>query len=455
MASRVPTATGRPPYFTHRRSVMGDLSPFLPQESETVRAIFAYNKKLGDAEPERGYLGASIIGHECDRYLWLMFRGCAKRTFDGRMHRLFERGRREESWFVDELRGIGCTVHEKDPNTNEQVEVVALGGHFRGHLDGVALGIPEAPKTWHVLEFKTHNDKSFSALVKVGVKAAKPMHYAQMMVEMGLSKLSRALNLASNKDTDALHSERIDYDASEFKAIMARAERIIKAPVPPGRLASRPDDFRCKFCEAQDLCWGTGEVALPVPRKTCRTCCHATPEMDGDGRWSCSKGRKAYSPCELHLVIPHLILFADPVDAGDTWIQFQNHKDGEVWRHGSNTADGEWTTEELMKTPAPLVGNRTIQKAKDLFDATVTEVSKGTLIDRYPPGDSRLRWEGKPDDIDDWLADKAEDDIQAAFQTDFTDTQEDEKYDAWEYAGRFLLVVYKADNYAAIWEGVE
>jgi hypothetical protein len=39
-------------------------------------------------------------------------------------------------------------------------------GHFGGSMDAVALGIPEAPKTWHLCEFKTHNAKSFADLQK-------------------------------------------------------------------------------------------------------------------------------------------------------------------------------------------------------------------------------------------------------------------------------------------------
>ena len=158
---------------------MTDLTQYIPEQSKTVAAIFAHHKKTGDAEPVRGYLGASIIGHHCERYLWYCFRQCCKPDFSGRMYRLFETGDLEEPRFIRELRAIGCTVHDTDEN-GEQFEVSAFGGHFSGHMDGCALGIPEAPKTWHVLEFKTHNAKSFRGLVKKGVKESKPQHYAQI-----------------------------------------------------------------------------------------------------------------------------------------------------------------------------------------------------------------------------------------------------------------------------------
>lgn len=58
---------------------------------------------------------------------------------------------------------------EVDPETGRQFRVEAHGGHFGGSLDAVALGPLEAPKTWHVVEFKTHSAKSFAELVAKGV----------------------------------------------------------------------------------------------------------------------------------------------------------------------------------------------------------------------------------------------------------------------------------------------
>ena len=56
----------------------------------------------------------------------------------------------------------------------------------------VALGLLEAPKTWHVVEFKTHSAKSFRELAAKGVAEAKPQHWAQMQVYMHLTGITRA-----------------------------------------------------------------------------------------------------------------------------------------------------------------------------------------------------------------------------------------------------------------------
>ena len=296
-----------------------DIATYLPKESKTTAAIFAHHKKVGDSEPARGYLGASIIGHECSRYLWYCFRQCCKRTFSGRLYRLFETGDLEEARFVKELRAIGCAVHETDER-GQQFSVSALGGHFSGHLDGCAKGVLEAPAAWHVLEFKTHNVKSFGSLVKNGVKDSKFQHWAQMQVYMHLTGMKRALYLARNKDTDDLYSERIRYDRAGADALIKKAESIIAAIAPPDRISQDSEYYQCRWCDASEICWSSEGIALPVESVSCRQCCHATPKYDGDARWVCERDKRSLSrrdqdaACENHLIVPDLLSFAAPTD---------------------------------------------------------------------------------------------------------------------------------------------
>jgi hypothetical protein len=179
---------------------MTDITGFLPEDSPVVEAIYAWHKRRGDAEPYRGYCGASEIGHSCERYLWYKFRGCCKEEFTGRKYRLFQTGHYAEPRFVAELKGIGCEVHEVDAN-GDQFAISDHGGHFSGHMDGCALGIPGAEKTWHVLEMKTHSNKNFNKLKKGGVLKGFPSHYAQMQAPMHKTGMKRALYMAVNKVT--------------------------------------------------------------------------------------------------------------------------------------------------------------------------------------------------------------------------------------------------------------
>lgn len=432
---------------------MGNLAQYTPQESPVVTAIYEWHKKMGDSEPERGYLGASIIGHECDRYLWYTFRGCVKRNFDGRLYRLFETGDLEEARFVKELRAIGCEVHDRDEK-GEQFAVSAIGGHFSGHMDGCARGIPGAEKSWHVLEFKTHNAKSFDKLKADGVQKSKPMHYAQMQVYMGIGGMERALYLAACKNTDELYAERVRFSASDCHHLLQRAERIIKAQAPPERVAGRNDDFRCRFCDAYPLCWGTGEIAVPLPRKTCKTCCHATPLTKTEGGiWSCvhwfEDVKEFMGGCHRHLLLPGLISFAAPVDAGDDWIEFENHGDKARWRHGDGAGE-TWKTEDLISGRGPLDGPKAPEPCP-LDDPPGTPPR--TIPQRYPWGDSELLWHGAPGEIESTLESMG---LKGLLDTEPTRIENTDKYRACDYADAGIaVVIYLDDNSAAIWRGKE
>lgn len=429
-------------------------------EPPSVDAIYKWWEWKGEKEAPRTYLGASLIGHDCDRYLWYVFRQCVREKFEGRMLRLFERGKREESMFIRELRGIGCEVVDEDDFGN-QTKVITLGGHFRGHLDAMILGLPEAPKSWHVGEFKTHNDSSFNKLKKDGVKASKPQHYAQMLVYMGLTKVDRAYYLAVNKNTDELYSERVHFDPAEFKKIMTRAKRIITSDAPCERVATRSDDWRCKMCAANKICWGNGEDAVcPLPRVNCRSCCHATPVVDDSdkGAWTCDLRLPMQEGCKRHLLLPGLM----PSD------KYTATPDGKAIIYTfKNTAalvngEGGLPSTVLTKIPLDVALSTPLQEALKMFDGEIVEDSEETrealavfpnmnlkLPDRYPPEDSRMVWEGTPFEIE------GEPSIANIIEMEVTDRYEDASVVSVEYGKRFLLSVYSGHDYAVMWEGVE
>lgn len=299
--------------------------PALPTPPNDLVRLIDDAYAAGQETGFRAHLGASLIGGPCDRALWYAFRWCSAAVFSGRTLRLFDRGKREEAVFVDLLRRVGCEVH--DGEDGEQFTVNACGGHFGGSMDAVALGIPEAPKTWHVCEFKTHSAKSFRDLEGKGVEVSKPEHFAQMQVYMHLGNLTRALYLAVSKDDDALYAERVPHDGAKALRLLARAESVIRAPAPPSRLSEDPAWWQCKFCRSRAVCHG--EALPPV---TCRSCVHATPELDGERRWSCAAWRSPEVPeetqragCERHCYLPDLVP-AVPVDSTDSGVVYADEQ---------------------------------------------------------------------------------------------------------------------------------
>lgn len=248
-----------------------------PQQ-QTRDKIYAWEEQ-NQEDSRREHLGGSLIGRECERQLWYGFRWALNKKHDGRLLRLFRRGHEEEDRFVKALRGIGCEVHEVDDSGN-QYRMRDLGGHFSGSIDGAVLGLPEAPKTWHLTEFKTHNDKSFKALEKAGVQESKPEHYAQMQVYMHYTGLTRALYMAVNKNDDAIYTERIKYDVAHATTLIEKARRVITRGTPPERIGG-PDWYKCKWCDFNSICHQGA-----APDKNCRTCRHSKPNIE-QGGWTC------------------------------------------------------------------------------------------------------------------------------------------------------------------------
>lgn len=296
---------------------------------ETIKRIFDHYqaKRRGEHRP---HLGGSQIGRECDRALWYQFRWAWTPYFEGRMLRLFETGDREEDRVVRNLRDVGVTVWDRDPDTGRQVRFEACGGHFALSLDGVGEGFAESKKP-HTLEFKTMNTKSFRKVSEDGLQKANAIYWAQCQIGMHLSKLERCYFFAVCKETDAIYGERIRYDPAEGIKLEAKANRIVFAPLPPSRITEDPSDWRCKFCPYFAVCQGN-----KIPEVHCRTCAHVTPERDGS--WSCSQGNKVGEVCQSHLFIPQMMpKDLEVKDAGADWVDYLDQLTGQTERNKNNS----------------------------------------------------------------------------------------------------------------------
>ena len=313
----------------------------LPQAiSPTIAAIEAAIEFAEERDFDHVVRGSSI-GHPCERHLFYRFRWAHQpEKFDGRKLRLFHTGHAEEARMIVWLDMAGVNVESVDPATGQQWEVVACNGHFKGHLDGEATGIIEAPVVRHLLECKTHNAKSFEQLKRCGVAVSKPEHVAQMQVYMHLRGLTRAFYLAKHKDSDELHAERVNYDAAHASALMAKAERIVAAEEAPHKVSSDPNYFLCKAfnCASYGVCHA-GDFAL----RNCRTCLQV--EIRPGGIWHCHKHQVDLSiedqraGCPNHLFLPTLVP-GEQVDADERSETVTYRLPGDVeWVDGRATVE--------------------------------------------------------------------------------------------------------------------
>lgn len=355
-------------------------------------------------QEHREHLGASLIGHPCERHLWFTFRWAMRARHEGRILRLFDRGKREEAVVAEELRAIGVELHTHDGD--KQIECRDDTGHFGGSVDGIGRGFPEAPKAWAILEVKTHSAKSYTDMKRNGVAESKPQHYAQMQVYMGLLSVDRALYLAVNKDTDEIYTEWVHFDGDTFASLIERAKRVIDMKEPPLGISTDPAHWQCKGCQHYALCH-----EQTVAEVSCRTCCHATPVESG--AWRCEQRNELRNAgqqreaCDGHLFIPALVPFGEPIDGGENYIEYQHKQTGRVFKNGPSG----YPSRELAACVAEIVTDRTVEAMRSVFKAKVTEstsTGRGRRakvdLSKFPKADEpfidddldSVNWTGEP-----------------------------------------------------------
>lgn len=263
-----------------------DLSEPLIKTSATADAIDAAIQAQIAASCPRGHLGMSQIGKADERTLWLQFRGCLPNEHSPRTERIFRLGDAIEIELARYLRLIPNLELVTEDN-GQQFRFALFGDHFGGSMDGAVLGVPEAPKTWHVWEAKSVSNKRFNALEKKGVKEWSPEYYAQLQCYMGASGMTRALFMAYCKDDSRIYTERVRFDAMTWEALQVKALRILEAPEPPPSSFRDPSWYEAKWMPpiTSAIYW---RERLPL-QAHCRNCRFSAPVLTESGsKWSCA-----------------------------------------------------------------------------------------------------------------------------------------------------------------------
>ena len=275
----------------------------IPEPENTIENLIDKTHEARAQKP-RPHMGASMLGHACERWMWLSFRWAVQPVFPGRVLRLFRRGHQEENNIIDDLRSIGVMVQNLETQTN-----VNFGSHVSGSIDAVINGgVPEAMQKRHIGEFKTHSLKSFNDVEAKGVEKSKPEHYAQMQVYMHGTGIDRALYVAVCKDNDRIYTERVRYNKEIAETLVERGKRIALSDrmLPP--ISTDPSWYQCKFCAAHSFCHETHLTE----HVNCRTCAHSTPK--DDSTWRCDRHDSdnilveyQHMGCESHTLHPDLV----------------------------------------------------------------------------------------------------------------------------------------------------
>lgn len=257
----------------------------IPKNENTIEHLI--ESRVIESHTGRPYLGMSGIGAECLAKLWYGFRWSSTTRHTARVERLFRRGDYEETVVIADLKRAGVEVFRREGekkieisgSREEQEEIVGYAGHAKGHPDGRVLGLPEAPKTEHLLEIKTMNDQYFSILQEEGVEHGFPVYYAQVNRYMKKMGLNRALFVATNKKDESRKYIRIRLD-NELASELETKERIIVTSERPFRPTWSSDYYKCVWCHHKEVCHHG-----KAPNVNCRTCSRA--DICDNGKWEC------------------------------------------------------------------------------------------------------------------------------------------------------------------------
>lgn len=232
----------------------------------TLEAVHRAVESLATKEKLRNYLGASQAGGKCDRKNHYDLVRAPKSPKKAKLIYAAEDGYRCEEVIAQRLRmveGIELWTHDEN---GKQFEFTDLDGKFRGHPDGIIKGLIQSPKTLHIWENKSKNQKLFDEFKKAkdqyGEKACLENwhfeYYVQAQILMHYFEMTRhymTVCLAGARD---IASCRTDYHKSFALAQIDKAKRLLagaESGSVPTRISERREFWLCKFCDYHEHCW--------------------------------------------------------------------------------------------------------------------------------------------------------------------------------------------------------
>ena len=278
----------------------------------------------------RNYMGWSGLGHPCERSVQYDFLMALPKTFKASTLFKFEDGHGTEERVNKRFKLVESLDFKPTGPDGHQWGVASLGGHLRGHLDGVIKGLLQAPKTWHVYEVKCVADAKFRKLKRLVEEHGKDalehwdeQYFIQAQGYMGAAEpqLKRHYLVCVTPGGREMTSVRTDFQPKVYKWAVEKAERLITQEELSPRISEDPEHFVCKhFCSFKDVCHSP-QVSAKV---SCRTCAHSTPIIDDTQpqydfkRWQCELHNKRLNTpeqkraCPKHLYRPDMLGWAHP-----------------------------------------------------------------------------------------------------------------------------------------------
>ena len=215
------------------------------------------------AQSPRRYVSTSGLGRECLRQIQYDYLAVPKdegREFEPKTLRIFEAGHRAEDIVAAWLRAAGFDLRTQRVD-GRQFGFSALGGRFRGHIDGCILAGPVAMEFPALWENKALGAAPWKEVVKRGVVLARPIYAAQIALYQAYLDLPYpTLFTALNRDTFELHCELVPFNAALAQRASDRAVEIVRASDAQELLPRAAADRSSAVCRGG---WSAGEWHAP------------------------------------------------------------------------------------------------------------------------------------------------------------------------------------------------
>ncbi len=237
------------------------------EEDKLIEKIYEFIEVEAAKEPPRNYIGASSIGETCERKLYYKLREADKaKPRRAELILAANDGHRSEDLiasYIRQIPGIELWTHKSDGGQYGFAEKFG-NVDFKGHVDGVIKGLPQAPATAHIWENKSSNQKIYDAFLKAkekhGTKGALEAwnykYYAQAVINMEKFDITRHYTTVCLAGTRKIASCRTEANPALAKQLIEKAKRVASATTPPFGISENPTFFECKYlCEFYEHCF--------------------------------------------------------------------------------------------------------------------------------------------------------------------------------------------------------
>jgi len=305
-------------------------------------------EKTGSEKP-RHYLGASLIGEECERKIWYDFRHAKEENWKSYNVKAIEEGYRSEDVMVERFQRAGFDLKNVsyDQDKPRQFGFKSLGGWFRGHKDGIIYNLKELGTViWEAKATEKWLELN-KLIVEYGEENAlkhwNANYYTQAQIYMGESGIHHHLLTACNPGSTRTAIVYTPFNEAFYKKEKEKAKRIIKTDEPPFKAYPSEEHYKCKYmCNSVNTCWKN-----EPPKPNCRNCAHV--EFDVENKdvenpiAKCQKHNSVFPTLDAmtqsyacHRYNPFFFQDCELVELKDNDLIYRNKETGVIFTNGES-----------------------------------------------------------------------------------------------------------------------